>query len=81
MKSLEEEDELKVLRNLLKGWANRGDGDELSDVEQKREGENGDDVMENDHPQAVSTALFLEASVFKRIELDKSESKCLESNR
>ena len=34
MEGLEEEDELEVLGDHLESWANRGDGDELGDVEE-----------------------------------------------
>ena len=37
MKSLEEENELQVLGDLLEVGANRWDGDEFGDVEDKRE--------------------------------------------
>ena len=46
---MEEEDELEILRNLLKGGANRGDGDELGDVEQDRSDDDREDMEEDDN--------------------------------
>jgi hypothetical protein len=57
---LEEEDELEVLGNLLEGWANRGDGDELGDVEEERKDNHRNNVMNYNHLVTVLPRLFLE---------------------
>ena len=54
---MEEEDELEVLGNLLECWTNRGDGDELGDVEEEGKDNHGKNVM---NYVAVLTRLFLE---------------------
>jgi hypothetical protein len=60
VEGLEEEDELEVLGNLLECWANRGDGDELGDVEEKGKENHRNNVMNYYHLVAVLTRLFLE---------------------
>ena len=56
---MEEEDELEVLGNLLECWANRGDGDELGDIEEKRKGHHRKSVLNYNHLVAVLPRLFL----------------------
>ena len=56
---MEEEDELEVLGNLLECWANRGDGDELGDVEEKGKDNHRNSVLNYNHLVAVLPRLFL----------------------
>ena len=59
MEGLEEEDELEVLGDLLELGAQRGDGDELGDVEQEGESEDGDEELEGDGPEGLPPGLLV----------------------
>ena len=63
---MEEEDELEVLGNLLECWANRGDGDELGDVEEEGKDNHRNNVINYNHLVAVLTTLFLEIIFYIR---------------
>ena len=56
---MEEEDEFEVLGNLLECGANRGDGDELGDVEQDRNEYDRGNMEEEDHFGAMSVCSLL----------------------
>ena len=57
VKGLEEENELQILRDLLKVQANGWDGDELGDVEDKGEDEHRHQVTDNCLLQVRSSLL------------------------
>ena len=70
MECLEEKNKLEISRDFLEGEAYGGDREELGDVEEKREDNDGEDVSEGE---------YLGCSVKSSLlEMIKYEKKCLD---